>query len=208
MTEQSGYSCAGMRAARPDRTDLELLILALVERGLATAYDFKTKAGISVASSLSALRRLTELRLVVGQPSSRRSVRYALTPAGKRVLRNEVRLLGQEVPADFEAILRVGYLIWLYGGSRSTVAFLTRSAKSRGDQVSGATDLVRRVASNVDPWSTGLGHRWMRALADIERVRGDALALNHLASRLAEFERSHPKRKSAGSARKRVTKAK
>ena len=48
----------------PTSTDLDLFILALVQRGCATAYDLKARAGISIGSSAPVLQRLANARLL------------------------------------------------------------------------------------------------------------------------------------------------
>ena len=41
-------------------TSLELFVLAMVRRGLATPYELKTKAGLSLGSTVPVLARLEE----------------------------------------------------------------------------------------------------------------------------------------------------
>ena len=43
-------------------TSLELFVLAMVRQGLATPYELKTKAGLSLGSTVPALARLEKMR--------------------------------------------------------------------------------------------------------------------------------------------------
>jgi hypothetical protein len=61
-------------------TDLDLFILALVQAGLATTYDLKSKAGLSVGSTAPVLARLEEAGLI-GAPKARWCNQLSLRPA-------------------------------------------------------------------------------------------------------------------------------
>jgi DNA-binding PadR family transcriptional regulator len=45
-------------------TSLELFVLAMLQQGLATPYELKTKAGLSLGSTVPALARLEKDALV------------------------------------------------------------------------------------------------------------------------------------------------
>src|SRR5690348_6960280 len=94
------------------RMDLELLVLALASRGLATPYDLKTSASISPGASIPVLNRLETggyVRKGVGGPRNRQE--YVITAKGNALLENSWRKLFQAPPGtDIEAILRTAAL--------------------------------------------------------------------------------------------------
>jgi DNA-binding PadR family transcriptional regulator len=71
------------------RTDLDLFILALIDSGIPTPYEFQKAAGLSQGATLPALQRLLDAQLVrQGRPGPRGRTDYKVSAAGKRALRD------------------------------------------------------------------------------------------------------------------------
>lgn len=166
------------------RTNLELLILALIERGLSTAYDLNTRAGLSVAASLAALARLKRARLIAGRRGSRRSVHFSITPRGKTVLKSGLRQIGSSTPRDVEAVIRVAYLLWLDLPQKTAVRnFLQRAAQDRRRQAVEQRSRAEELAA-LSSSAPGTEHRWMRAFVASRQLDAESEALQTLATRL------------------------
>ena len=75
-----------LKADKRLRTDLDLFVLALVNRGMRTPYDLKVDAGISRGASIPVLNRLLEQNLVTaGAPTERSRSEYSLTGRAKAI---------------------------------------------------------------------------------------------------------------------------
>ncbi len=172
------------------RTNLEVLILALVQRGLETTYDLHMRAEISVGATLPALARLEKAGLVKATRGTRRSRRYELSSAGSTVLNAEVRSIAQEIPADLEGILRVAYLLSLTRPVQFVQAFLRRAAQDRTRMRGDAERKAQALAATPDSLSI---HGWMRAAVASKRLAAEARAANQLARLLGrKVRRSKP----------------
>ena len=69
-------------------SSLELFLLALIDSGLSTPYEFHSQAGISVGASLPALKSLLRQKLVSrGRAGNRRRMAYSLTGPGRAALK-------------------------------------------------------------------------------------------------------------------------
>lgn len=91
---------------------LDIFILSLFDRGLKTAYDLQRRAGVSLGSSVPALRRLEEAgfikRAAQVDSSKRPRNQFKLTAAGKKMARGAwILLLNNQSPSDFDSILRL-----------------------------------------------------------------------------------------------------
>lgn len=101
-----------------------------MQQGLATPYELKTKAGLSLGSTVPALSRLEESGLVkASEEGARRSHRFSITEKGAKALAQgwEEHLI--EDHTDLDSILRVSYLACHYGGAKACQEFLKRSAE-------------------------------------------------------------------------------
>src|SRR6185369_13430037 len=97
-------------------TDLDLFILALVQRNCATPYSLKSQAGISVGSSAPVLERLEKSGLIRGSsPGARDRRQFSITKSGERALESGWRALLATRPTDPDAVLRITYLAWVFG---------------------------------------------------------------------------------------------
>ena len=124
------------------RKDLDLFVLALVESGLATAYELKTAADLSPGATIPVLRRLLDQGLVVqGKPGSRGRMAHKITAQGRVRLKSDWRELIDEGPSgDLDADLRVALLALWAGGDRGTAAKFLREAASQGVSAPRADD--------------------------------------------------------------------
>jgi DNA-binding PadR family transcriptional regulator len=113
------------------RTDLDLFVLALIDSGVSTPYEFQKTAGLSQGATIPALQRLLDARLVrQGKPGARGRTDHHVTAAGKKLLKDGWLALIEEGPSgDVDSDLRVALLTLLGGGDRRLAAdFLRQSA--------------------------------------------------------------------------------
>jgi len=121
----------------PDPSLLDVYIVSLLERGFETCYDLQRRGGLSLGSSIPALRRLEAADLVrktgtVGA-SKRPRHGYKVSAAGRKLARTAwIPLLKDRPPTDLDALLRLADLASHYGATATAIAsLLTRSAKDR-----------------------------------------------------------------------------
>lgn len=120
------------------RTDLDLFILALIDSGVSTLYEFQKAAGLSQGATIPALQRLLEARLV-GQekPGARGRTSYKVSAAGKRLLKNGwLSLIDAGPSGDLDSDLRVALLALRGSGDRRLAAdFLRQSADKKIESI-------------------------------------------------------------------------
>jgi DNA-binding PadR family transcriptional regulator len=166
------------------RLDLELFVLALIQRGINTPYGLRASVGLSPGGTIPALNRLTESGFLRrGKPGARGRAEYEVTPSGSQHLRSAWRqLLNGTFPTDVDAILRIASLTILSGADRRRVAaYLRRAAAAR---VAESRHLSRE---NISP--TGFSHlpsnvglyAWMQAVHATSRLASEAQLLRLLA---------------------------
>jgi DNA-binding PadR family transcriptional regulator len=165
------------------RTNLEVFVLAGVRAALDTAYDLNRFADLSVGATLPLLARLETAGLLRSKGGPRRSKQYSLTPAGRSLLQRSWRNLLEDVPREFEAILRVAYVAAVMEPSlKSTRSFLSVAAELRRNFAEArqreAQSILRETAADF-----GRGHRWLRAYSDAIRLKAEAAALSSIAVR-------------------------
>jgi DNA-binding PadR family transcriptional regulator len=178
--------------ARKRSLSLEILILALVERGQNTPYALRETAGISLGASIPALRRLQETGEVTHRVAGRRH-EFVLTPAGRKRLKTSWESdLKQHVPSEYDAILRSGYLFWLLSDDKKDGAsqYLREAAKARGRFAADRRAKAEQLLAEFEASSDGNLYRWMRALSEAARASTDAVTLRKIAKTL---ERRRPK---------------
>src|ERR1700758_2009670 len=118
--------------SKRQRIDLDLFLLALIESGISTPYDFQRAASLSPGATIPSLQRLLEARFVrQGKPGPRGRTDHRITPAGKKQLKTAWRTLLDDGPSgDLDADLRVALLaLWAGGERRLAVDFLRQSAE-------------------------------------------------------------------------------
>ena len=116
------------------RTDLDLFVLALIDSGISTPYQFQKAAGLSPGATIPVLQRLLNAEFVrEGEPGARRRTNYSITPAGRKFLKITWRTLLEDGPSgDLDADLRVALLVLWAGGKRQLATdFLQDSASKK-----------------------------------------------------------------------------
>ena len=165
------------------REDLELFTLALVERGINSAY-LLLLAGISQGAALPVLGRLENSGYVRrGKPGPRGRTEFELTAAGRRYLQTGWQtLLEAPVSGDIETILRAASLAVLSGADRKIVsAYLKGAAKEK------AADSKSRKAESKESKPPLLAepdpgiYNWMLATNAAARLAAEAKVLRQLA---------------------------
>jgi DNA-binding PadR family transcriptional regulator len=167
-----------------NRSVLDLFILSLFDRGFETAYDLQRHAGVSLGSSVPALRRLEAAALAkkkaqVGS-SKRLRHQFELTAAGRMLARGGwMSLLKDRPPSDFDSILRLVDIARHYQAKDAdVVAFLdAASSERRSPTRSGGTGFQTRAS---------LGIMATREAWDASRLKAEAKFLAELAKSLGQ----------------------
>lgn len=161
------------------RADLDLFLLALIENGIGTPYEFQKFAGISQGASIPALRRLIDGGLVrPGKAGSRGRTAHQITLAGQKTLKEGWRALVDGQPSgDLEADLRVALLALVVGRNRrAAVEYLRRSADEKSSAVG-----AKREQAEAGPALA----RWYSSLR-AEAVKSMRRAESEVIRRLAD----------------------
>ena len=168
----------------PTAIDLDLFILALVQRDCATPYDMKAKAGISVGSSAPVLQRLEKAGLIKGSVAGVRDKRqFAITKSGVIALKKGWRNLLSTRPTDPDAVLRITYLAWTLGRQKHVSEFIEASALNLEN--AGATR--RAEANQLQPSTVDLGgeaFRWLKSSFEAARLEAQSKALRELGRKI------------------------
>jgi DNA-binding PadR family transcriptional regulator len=116
---------------------LDLFILSLLDRGLETPYDLQRQGGLSLGSTVPALKRLETAGLVRKKATLGSSKRprhsFQLSTAGKKLARSgwKVHFKASNHP-DFDAILRIADMAQHYLAKPiDIVTFLEAAASQR-----------------------------------------------------------------------------
>jgi DNA-binding PadR family transcriptional regulator len=120
------------------RTDLDLFVLALIDSGISTPYEFHKSAALSPGATIPALQRLLVAGFVrQGKPGSRGRTNHSITPAGRIFLKSGWRTLVEDGPSgDLDADLRVALLVLWAGGKRQLATdFLQQSALNKLESI-------------------------------------------------------------------------
>ncbi len=120
------------------RSDLDLFVLALIDSGISTPYDFQKAAGLSPGATIPALQRLLEAGFVrQGKPGSRGRTNHGITSDGRKFLKNGHRILIEDGPSgDLDADLRIALLVLWAGGKRQLATdFLQQSALKKVESI-------------------------------------------------------------------------
>src|ERR1017187_4663427 len=117
---------------------LDFFILSMFDRGLQTSYDLLQQGGLSLGSTVPALRRLEKAGLVRRKtPTANSSGRprhcYELSPAGRKLARTGwMPLLKNPPPTDLDAVLRLADLASHHNAKLADIASLfERAARDR-----------------------------------------------------------------------------
>ena len=163
------------------KLDLELFLIALIEREIDTPYLLHASAALSPGATIPVLNKLNASGYVQrGKPGLRGRAKYETTPAGLLHLRSGWRsLLDAPIPTDVDAILRIASLAILCGAARKTVtAYLRRAA---GAKTPDPADRAGEVVM-ADRTEKTLLYPWMKAAHVKARRTAEAKVLRHLAS--------------------------
>ena len=172
------------------RLDLELFVLALVDRKINTPYLLREKAGLSPGATIPVLNRLTsEGYLRRGEPGSRRRAEYDIASKGRRYLENAgIQQLQEPIPADMESILRIATLAILCGAARSKVADYLKRAAEMKKAGSANSHKGKKAALPTPPTDADL-YVWMQSINRNARLLSDAAVLRKLVSALKRSQR-------------------
>jgi DNA-binding PadR family transcriptional regulator len=165
------------------KTDLDLFVLALIDSGVSTPYEFQKAAGLSQGATIPTLQRLLDARFVrQGKTGTRGRTDYQVTAAGKRLLKDGWVVLIEEGPSgDIDSDLRVALLALWGGGDRWLAAdFLRQSADKKMESVTTAEPIRNLGALPPLPqWYSDLRSSTAKALLTAEsaaiRAMADAL---------------------------------
>jgi len=176
-------------------SSLEIFLLAVVERGVASSYDLKNKFDLSVGATIPALKRLEEEELIQREPAeagARREKRvYGLTPKGRRALRTGVRkLLERKSPATLEGALRIATLPVLAGFDGEAAADYLRRAAD--DRMAELKQLGTRLEAKVT-WDPSNTYAWMLHEVSGYRLRAEAAGLKRVADGVAAMWKKKPR---------------
>jgi hypothetical protein len=124
------------------RTDLDQFVLALIDNGVSTPYEFQKAAGLSQGATIPALQRLLDARLVrQGKPGPRGRTDYKVTATGKKLLKDGWLALIEAGPiGDVDSDLRVALLALLGGGDRRLAADFLRQSADKKMELAGAAE--------------------------------------------------------------------
>jgi len=168
-------------------TSLELFVLAMLRQGLATPYELKTKAGLSLGSTVPVVARLEKDALVkVSEEGARRSRKFSITAKGTKALaQGWAEQLATE-HTDLDSILRVACLAWLHGDTKACQEFMKRSAGGLRGSAGSLRAEADRLAGKVGAGADGDTFVWLRTYCEAARAETDAAALVELSDRISK----------------------
>jgi DNA-binding PadR family transcriptional regulator len=164
---------------------LDHLILSLLDRGLQSPYDLHSKGGLSLGSTVPALRRLEEAGLVRKKvpPDSRKRPRhwFQVSAAGKKLARSGwIPMLRDRPPSDFDAVLRLVDIAQHYQAKSTDIAvFLEAAVSERRPATRTRTSAPRKKRDS-------LGLTTTRRAWDVARLKAEASFLAGLAATLRQ----------------------
>ena len=165
------------------RTDLDLFILALVNEGVATAYEMKVEAGLSPGATLPAITRLHNLGyLSAGEVGARNRTQLTLSRSGRTFLKASWKtLLSGPVPSDLDSIVRIVVLGRMQGASSDAIrSFLKRASQDRDSK---SEDRHKEAEDETATMWAGR-YRRIRALLDARCLALEAKTLGRLMKEL------------------------
>jgi DNA-binding PadR family transcriptional regulator len=171
----------------------------MVRQGLATPYELKTKAGLSLGSTVPVLARLkTDALVKASKEGARRSRKFSITAKGTKALtQGWAEQLATE-HTDLDSILRVACLAWLNGDTKACQEFMKRSAGGLRGWAGSLRAEADRLAAKIGESPDGDIYVWLRTHCEATRAETDATTLVALSDRIAkkvEKKRRTPPRK-------------
>lgn len=177
------------------RSNLELFVLALVQRGLGTPYDFRLKAGLSVGSTSPALKRLEDDGLITGSdPGARGSRRFTVTAKGGRVLNQEWESHLNNHLTDLDSIVRIAYLAWEFQGRNAAAKYLQESSTALYGLVASRKAEAERLSPAVTEPPVAETFLWLRTSGEAMRLEVDATLLKDLAEQIGQKKQKKTKK--------------
>ncbi len=153
-------------------SSLELFLLALIDSGLTTPYEFHRQAGISVGASIPALNNLLGQKLVSkGKEGDRRRMEYSLTTRGRARLKTSLAETSEDA-SDLQSSLRLAILAE-YLGSRAQAVSLLERFRSR-------VGISSESRIRPDFESAAETYRWMLSVLNRRRDKADLQALSEI----------------------------
>jgi DNA-binding PadR family transcriptional regulator len=169
------------------RSNLELFVLALVQGGHSTPYELKTKAGLSLGSTVPVLARLENDALVkASEPGLRRSRKYSITAKGTKALSEGWTEQLTTRPNDIDSILRIAYLAWLNGDKTACAKFMERSAGNLRGWAGSRSAEADRLCASIGEKPDGDAFMWLRTYCEAVRAETDAAAPVALSDRITK----------------------
>jgi len=171
--------------AKLPQSVLDLFILSVLDRGLETPYDLNRQGGLSLGSTVPALKRLETAGLVRKKAAVGSSKRprhwFQRSAAGRKLARGGwIPLLKDQPPSDFDAVLRLADMARHYRARPADIiTFLEAAASERRSSARVFEHRERRDS---------LGLVATREAWDVARLRAEAKFLEGLAQ---SFGRNH-----------------
>ena len=166
-------------------SDIDLFVLALVQRDLATPYDFKARAGLSVGSSAPVLERLEKAGFIkCTGTGARKSRRFSITKTGEKSLVTNWQALLDTRPTDFEAILRITYLAWALGRRDALAKFVEKASSSLKNVAETRRAEANQLKGALGDEISGESYRWLRTLCEAARLDAQSEALKQAAEQI------------------------
>lgn len=157
----------------------------MVRLGLSTPYELKTKAGLSLGSTVPVLARLEKSALVkASEEGIRRSRNYSITAKGNNALTQGWAEQLTTRPKDIDSILRIAYLAWLNGEHAACANFLEHSARSLQGWASSRSAESDRLSAMIGEEPDGHAFMWLRTYCEAAQSRAEARALLDLSGRI------------------------
>ena len=168
-------------------TSLELFVLAMVQQGLATPYELKTHAGLSLGSTVPVLGRLEKASLVeASETGARRSRKFTITREGKKALAQGWKEQLTTEQTDLDSILRVAFLAWVHGDIKACQEFMERSAAGLRGWAGSLRAEADRLAAKHGESPDGDAFVWMRTHCEAARAKTGAAELVKLSEQIAK----------------------
>lgn len=160
-----------VQGASVESSVLDIFILSLLGSGYETTYDLQRQAGLSLGSTVPALRRLEGKRLITRRETftvgARPKRSFTLTMAGRKLARSSWKaFLEPGRTDDLEAILRIVELARANEVDPLKIRkFLELSSRTRFES---ARTHGRTAAAEESPDYTTTRSRWNRARLEAE----------------------------------------
>lgn len=157
-------------------SSLDIFLLALIDSGLTTPYEFQRQAGISVGAAIPALKYLLRKKLVTrGKQGERGRMEYSLTREGNALLKAQASSPFEG--SDFHSVLRSAVLSNYVG----------RKAQASRLLLEYRTQNIRTVPKEkLDLTSPAAIYRWMISVREHHQQKADLQAVSEIIRKLKQ----------------------